>query len=93
MAKRKTNHYKAALNKSDAPETDHFICFHGINRNDSWVNAEKKTLDSGLDAVFIASFCGDDVAFGPSNLRKLTSKLLKWADEMEDKERCNGRIL
>jgi hypothetical protein len=81
--KRTKNEYKAALNKSDAPETEDFICFHGIRCTDSWVNAEMKTLASGLDAVFIASFCGDDVAFGPSNLRKLANKLLGWAEEME----------
>lgn len=74
---------KAALNKSDAPETDDFICFHGIAGNDYWVNAEKVTREDGLQVVFIDSFCGECVEFGPSNVRKLAFKLLKWAGEMD----------
>lgn len=83
MAKRKTQVYKAALNKSDAPETANFICFHGLRFPDSWVNAELMTYNSGLKVVHVASFCGNDIGFGPSNARKLANKLLGWADEMD----------
>ena len=75
---------KARLNKSDALETEDFICFDGGTKKDPyWVNATKNTLESGLEVVVIDSFCGMDIKFGPKNLRKLIGKLSKWADDMD----------
>ena len=75
---------KAKHNRSDAPETDNFICFQGGTKKDPfWVNAVKDELGSGLEVVCIDSFGGTCLNFGPKNLRKLIAKLSKWADEME----------
>jgi hypothetical protein len=86
---------KAKHNRSDAPETDNFICFQGGTKKDPfWVNAGKHTLNSGLEVVCIDSSGGMCLNFGPKNLRKLSVKLSKWADDMErstvDTEEAEG---